>query len=180
MPGKLCRRILKNFQFLCRMDPRLRSEELPPISDISDSDEDFPAQEPRRNVCALFTGQRRESVVHSEFTSMSRTVHEEVAAPVHIASSTVVEDLPNHLPSDCSEDVCSSPGSQSSVSVELTPPPPTPCMPRGGGRPKKTVINDDHVLSGPSQPRKRGRPRKVVAEEAPPAKRGRGRPKRMI
>ena len=53
-------------------------------------------------------------------------------------------------------------------------------MPRGGGRPKKTVINDDHVLPGPSQPRKRGRPRKVVAEEAPPAKRGRGRPKRMI
>ena len=59
-------------------------------------------------------------------------------------------------------------------------------MPRGRGRPKKTVENGGHLvlinedMPGPSQPRKRGRPRKVVAEEVPPAKRARGRPKKKI
>ena len=67
------------------MDPRLRNEELPPISDVSD-DEVF--QEQVRSFGSLFTGGRR-SVLCSEANQLSSTVHDEAPAPDHLASSTL-------------------------------------------------------------------------------------------
>ena len=39
--GKLCRKILNRYQDLCKLNPRLRNEELPPISDISEDEIDL-------------------------------------------------------------------------------------------------------------------------------------------
>ena len=58
--GKLVRRILKTYQNLCKLDPRLRNEDLPEISDVSDNNEEV--QEPVRSFRSLFTSDRRRTV----------------------------------------------------------------------------------------------------------------------
>ena len=87
--GKLCRQILKKYQNLCLVDPRLRNEDLPPISDVSD-DEVF--QDQVRSFGSLFTRNRR-SILCSEANQLSSTVHDEAPAPDHLASSTIIESV---------------------------------------------------------------------------------------
>ena len=82
--GKLCRKILKKYQQLCLMDPRLRNEELPPISDVSD-DEVF--QEPIRSFGSLFHGNRRSVLCSgSDVIRENTSLHCESPANVHLAS----------------------------------------------------------------------------------------------
>ena len=189
--GKLCRQILKKYQQLCLVDPRLRNEELPPISDASD-DEVF--QEPVCDFGAIFTGVRR-SVLCSEQNRLISTVHDETPEPDHLASSTIVESVAASIPSigsfsalpisppiptlqpAASVQPRRKPGRPrknlthaSSASVELTPPPVSPPIPTL--QPAASV-----------QPRRKpGRPRKNLTlassasvELTPQPRRKRGR-----
>ena len=164
--GKLCRQILKKYQQLCLADPRLRGEELPPISDVSD-DEVF--QEPVRNFGSLFTGGRR-SVLCSESNQLSTTVHDETPEPDHLASSTIVESVAASIPSIASF-----------TALTISPPMPTsqPAssapLRRKPGRPRKnlTLASSASVeltpprVSTPPPRRKRGR-RGRSATPSPP------------
>ena len=84
--GKLCRQILKHYQELCKIDPRLRNEELPEVTDVSD-DEDEPP-EPVRSFRSLFVNERRNSEM---FTVNANELPDDTAEPILIASSTVLE-----------------------------------------------------------------------------------------
>ena len=53
--GKLCRKILRNFQNLCRKLPEIQYQDLPHITDVSD--EETVTSTSSRSVQYLFTGQ---------------------------------------------------------------------------------------------------------------------------
>ena len=85
----MCRKILKKYQQLCLREPRLRNEELPPISDVSD-DEVF--QEPIRSFGSLFHGNRRSVLCSgSDVIRENTSIHCESPVNVHLASSTVLD-----------------------------------------------------------------------------------------
>ena len=86
--GKLCRKILNRYQDLCKLDPRLRNEELPPISDISEDETDI--VEPVRSFRSLFTNDRRSSIV-SGINQQASEICLEPPVPTHLASSTILD-----------------------------------------------------------------------------------------
>ena len=197
--GKLCRQILKRYQELCKIDPRLRNEELPEVTDVSDDDDEPP--EPVRSFRSLFVNERRNSELFTEISSNANEISDDTAEPIHIASSTVIETngqekrkrkagppmsmvfVDSLLPSSdtlvSSIDMTSPPASSPAPSVVLTPPPATPPTPprRKRGRPAKSPKDS---LASPTRG-KRGRPANVKSPADPQAKkRGRGRPKKNI
>ena len=94
--GTLCRKILKRYQDLCKVDPRLRNEELPTISDISEDENDPP--KPVRSFRSLFTSDRRSSVL-SEMNTESIEISTEPVNTPHLASSTVLSENPEEIES---------------------------------------------------------------------------------
>ena len=151
--GRLCRQILKKYQNLCLVDPRLRNEELPPISDVSD-DEVF--QEQGRSFGSLFTGSRR-SVLCSEDNRLSSTVHDEAPATDHLASSTILESVSSPTPS-----VTSSSALTFSPSNPISRPEVSEFPKRKPGRPRKNPI----IVSTPPR-RKRGREARLATPSPP-------------
>ena len=176
--GKLVRRILKRYQNLCKSDPRLRNEDLPEISDVSDDNEEV--QEPVRSFRSLFTSDRRRSVLCAGINSASDELCNVTSAPVHMASSTIVTDaVPEKrkrppplsqvfldcLEADSRQVMASTPAPAfvRSDSLVLTPPPPTPPTPPSVRSPS-LVLTPRSPTPSPSPPprRKRGRPANLI------------------
>ena len=166
---KAGRRILKRYQNLCKLDPRLRNEDLPEISDVSDDNEEV--QGPVRSFCSLFTSDRRRSVICAGINSASNELCNVTSAPVHMASSTIVADaVPEKrkrpapplsqvflecLEADSSKVMASTPATAfvRSDSLFLTPPPPTPPSVRS----PSLVLTPPSPTPSPSPPpRRRG------------------------
>jgi hypothetical protein len=85
--GKLCRKIINRYQDLCKLDSRLRNEELPPISDISEDETDLGEQV--RSFRSLITTERRSTVV-SAMNHESSEICSELPVSSHLASSTIL------------------------------------------------------------------------------------------
>ena len=202
--GKLCRKILSRYQDLCKLDPRMRNEELPPISDISEDEHDTGG--PVRNFRSLFSSARRSMIV-SEINHESSEISGELPVSSHLASSTILDANPEDrrktpppmslifsedLEFALAEEVPSSQISwvtsparpegsdqgQLSPTVVLTPPPPTPSPPRRRrGRPVAQSTLPSVMVSSPPK-RKRGRPAKTKSPVGQPSKKPRGRPRK--
>ena len=94
-PGKQCRRLLNQYQRLCRNHPDFHDEVLPVISDISDdSDSPLSPATPVRTFRSLFTGEMQET--RSSMLSMvPNTVTENSIGDNGPASSTLIESQDN-------------------------------------------------------------------------------------
>jgi hypothetical protein len=203
--GKLCRKILNRYQDLCKLDPRLRNEELPPISDMSEDEIDL--GEPVRSFRSLFTTERRSTVV-SQMNYESSEISSELPLSSHLASSTILDlnpedrrrkrpppmslifsenlefdraDISPSSPRPMIRITSPSPARQdhdNSPTVFLTPPPPTPSPPRRRrGRPAAQPSLPIAMASSPPK-RKRGRPAKTKSPVGQPLKKARGRPRK--
>ena len=87
--GKLCRKILRIFQNLCRKSQEFQDQDLPHLTDVSD--EETVTSTSSRSVRSLFTGQipRRESIVVSEMMNCHEDI-QDIQTVRELASSTVI------------------------------------------------------------------------------------------
>ena len=169
--GKKCRKLLKYFQQLCRKDPNFDNEELPNITDVSDSDSEVPP--PTRSFRSLFQANQSGSILMAGSDRVENEVLDELPETFNCAasSSTVMKPKPTkrkrgrpealeELEEETSED----------PEIILTPPPPTPPpAKRGRGRPALAEISTEpDVVLTPPPP------------TSPPTKRGRGRPRKIL
>ena len=163
--------MLKYFQQLCRKDPNFDNEELPNITDVSDSDSEVPP--PTRSFRSLFQANQSGSILMAGSDRVENEVLDELPETFNCAasSSTVMKPKPTkrkrgrpealeELEEETSED----------PEIILTPPPPTPPpAKRGRGRPALAEISTEpDVVLTPPPP------------TSPPTKRGRGRPRKIL
>ena len=193
--GKLCRKILKKFQNLCRKSPEFQDQDLPHLTDVSD--EEIVTSTSSRSARSLFIGQipRRDSIVVSEMTNCPENI-QDIQTARELASSTVLgprtaqrtvmsrifevsvslppEDcfinlVSDTLPSDTTEPSMTINSSTSQSQTEdpiLTPPPCTPPHPaKRGGGRPALSSQTEDPILTPPP-----------CSPPPPAKRGRGRP----
>ena len=183
--GKLCRKILRIFQNLCRKSQEFQDQDLPHLTDVSD--EETVTSTSSRSVRSLFTGQipRRESIVVSEMMNCHEDI-QDIQTVRELASSTVIG--PSRAPRPVMSRVFE-------VSVSL---PPEDCfinlasdtLPSGTTESVLSINSstsqsqrEDQILTPtpctPPPPAKRRRGRAALSSPSPPpAKRWRGRPEK--
>ena len=181
--GKLCRRLLKHFQKICRRDPNFNNEDLPDVTDVTDSEAENPP--PVRSFRGLFGYQSNstnnsQSIILAGSNRTENSIMYDVQTPNQIASSTTVKSKSAAAEqSNPGRPIMSLPSEDSSSSVTLTPPPPVsparkyPPSKRGRGRPRKD--RDSLSVSAARSPVKksnagRGRPFKKKWARGRPSK----------